>query len=235
MQDTQGEQGATCVSEVTSAFESSVLRGGCGKRFSASSLPPSLPPEALSPSIHDTWSTQHPTASDGTTLSQPPSREIMPHDPLILPLPLSPFSSPRFLPRHPRYLLTQTHPVDLGLPPCRLLPPSFMRRLVQGGGKASHFIDYTPSAASFIFEIILREERRRWFIRGRIRCRVGNWKERIRLRAWDFYGRTRWVTNIIENFVLLWLSSSSFRFVRISKIFIYKIGIQLWWIYWVGN
>lgn len=56
------------------------------------------PSETLSPSIHDTWSTQHPTASDGTTLSQPPSREIMPRDPVILPgpsSPLSPFSPPR--------------------------------------------------------------------------------------------------------------------------------------------
>lgn len=85
------------------------------------------PSETLSPSIHDTWSTQHPTASDGTTLSQPPSREIMPRDPVILPAP--PFLCRPSLLRcalfASRYLLTQT----LGLPPCR--PP--MWRLARGG------------------------------------------------------------------------------------------------------
>lgn len=53
-----------------------------------------------------------------------------------------------------------------------------------GVAKAGHFIDCAPSVASFIFEIILWEGG--WFISGRT-CRVGNGKERIRLRAWDFY------------------------------------------------
>lgn len=85
------------------------------------------PSETLSPSIHDTWSTQHPTASDGTTLSQPPSREIMPRDPVILPAPplLCRPSLLRGALFASRYLLTQT----LGLPPCR--PP--MWRLARGG------------------------------------------------------------------------------------------------------
>lgn len=155
MQDTR-------VSEVTSAFESSVLRGGgCGKRFSApwnSATPPYMIHEARTARL----------ASDGTTLGRPPSREIMPHDPVI-PLPLSPFPLhpfPRFLPRHSRYLLTQSHPSR----PTPLLP--LYHPGVEIGSVGKPLYRLTP-AASFIFEIILRGGRGGgWFIsqKGRASC-----------------------------------------------------------------
>lgn len=196
MQDTR-------VSEVTSAFESSVLRGGgCGKRFSApwnSATPPYMIHEARTARL----------ASDGTTLGRPPSREIMPHDPVI-PLPLSPFPLhpfPRFLPRHSRYLLTQSHPSR----PTPLLP--LYHPGVEIGSVGKPLYRLTP-AASFIFEIILRGEGKEGDLSLRKDARrVGNWKERIRLRARDFYRGD----NCFLHYVVCTLRWASWFFFFFSK------------------
>lgn len=81
-------QGTRSVSETTSAFESNVLRHIVRRHCSLFPFPFQTPVFSYSllpppPLTHRTWYMKHiALPSDGMILTQPPSREIMPRDPM---------------------------------------------------------------------------------------------------------------------------------------------------------